>query len=115
MDPQIIDLASQLGKTIAQSPQAARLHAARAAMSKRPDLEQLLKDYRGQADKIAALEQDNKPIEVDDKQRLAALEGKLLAAEEFKQFTIAQMEYVDLMRKVNQELRRQLAGVEDHP
>jgi cell fate (sporulation/competence/biofilm development) regulator YlbF (YheA/YmcA/DUF963 family) len=112
MEPQILDLAAQLGKSIAQSPQAARLRAAREAMDKQQDLPQLLKDYRAQADKIAQQEEANKPVEVEDKRRLQELEDKLLAIEEFKQFTAAQMDYVDLMRKVNQELRRQLAGVE---
>jgi cell fate (sporulation/competence/biofilm development) regulator YlbF (YheA/YmcA/DUF963 family) len=112
MEEPIIEMAAQLGRRIAQSPQAAKLRAAREAMNKRADLTQLLKDYRAQADKIADLEEAKKPVEVDDKRRLQEMEDKLLAAEEFKQFTAAQMDYVDLMRKVNQELRKHLNEME---
>lgn len=108
----ILDLAGQLGKAIVESPQAATLRAAREELNRHTDLTATLKDYSAQADKIAKFETEGKPVEVADKRRLEELEGKLVGDEVFKRYTAAQMDYVDLMRGVNTELRRHLAPVE---
>jgi len=111
MDP-IIEQAEKLGKAIAQSPAAAKLRAARKEVNGDAELSRLLKDYQAQSEKIARLEQDNQPVEVEEKRKLKALEEKLLASQQFKNLTAAQMDYVDLMRKVNSALRQQLNEVE---
>lgn len=109
---QIISLAEQLGKDIAQSPQAAALRAARAELNKQADLIQLLKDYQAQTEKIARAEHEGKPVEVGDKHKLADIHGKLVASEIFKRFTAAQVEYIDLLRKVNDVMRQNLLDTE---
>ncbi len=108
----IIELAERLGKAISDSPQAAALRTARDEMGKQPELDQLLKDFRIQNEKVAGLEAEGKPIEVDDKHKLQELHDKLIASDVFKKFTAAQVEYVDLMRKVNQAMGKELADTE---
>lgn len=107
-----IELAQRLGKSISESPQADNLRAARKEMSKQGETTQLLKDYQTQAEKVAKLEHENKAIEVDDKHKLQELHGKLVASDVFKKFTSAQVEYIDLMRQVNETLQKQLADTE---
>ena len=109
----ILDLAAQLGKAIAESPQAEKLRAAKQELDRHADLAAMLKDFSAQADKISKLQAENKPVEVDDKHRLSELEDKLVGHEIFKRYMAAQVDYVDLMRKVNGELRRHLAAVEE--
>ncbi len=109
----IIDLATQLGRAIAESPQAVKLREAKEELNRHADLTATLKDYAAQAERIAKLEAENKPLEVEDKHRLDELEGKLLSNDVFKRYTAAQVDYVDLMRHVNAELRKQLAAVEE--
>lgn len=108
----VIELAARLGKAIAESPQAAKLRAAKAELDKNADLSATLKDYSAQADKVAGLEEENKPVEVDDKHRLQELQDKLISNEVFKRYTAAQVEYVDLMQKINAELRKHLTETE---
>ena len=108
----IIELAQRLGKSISESTQAANLMAARAEMDKQGEIVQLLKDYQAQAGKIAESEHENKPVEVDDKHKLQELHEKLVASDVFKKFTAAQVEYIDLMRQVNETLQKQLADTE---
>jgi len=108
----IIELAERLGKAIADCPQAAGLRAAREELNNHQDLKKLFEDYQQQALKIATLEREQKTIEVEDKHLLQQLEDKLLASEVFKKFTAAQVEYVDVMRKVNEALQKPLAGTE---
>jgi cell fate (sporulation/competence/biofilm development) regulator YlbF (YheA/YmcA/DUF963 family) len=104
----IVALAERLGKAIAASPQAAKLNAARKALEAEAETAQLLKDYNAQARKIAQLEDQQKPVEVQDKHKLEELHNRLAASQTFKSFTIAQVEYVDLMRKVNQAISRNI-------
>ncbi len=108
---QITELAEKLGKAIADSPQAQRMEKARKALHEKPELKKLLNDYQTQSDKIARLEQEQKPVEPEDKHRLEELQNKLLAAAEFKELTAAQVEYVDLMRKVNQAISKHMVEV----
>jgi len=115
---EIIEQAGSLGRAIAGSPQAARLRQARADLEAKKDLLDLLKDYHAQADKIAAMEEQNKPVEVGDKHKLQELHDRLIASEVFKKYTSAQVDYVDLMRNVSDALRRELSrteGGEDQP
>jgi cell fate (sporulation/competence/biofilm development) regulator YlbF (YheA/YmcA/DUF963 family) len=111
----IIEMARRLGKAIADSPQAAALKAARDEMDKDAEAPRLLNDYQAQADKMLALERDNKPVEVEDKRKLRDLQEKLAGSPAFKKYTAAQVDYVDLMRKVNNAIRGELGEAEGEP
>jgi len=108
----IIELAERLGKAIADSPQAADLRAAREELDQHADIKKTLEDFRVQQEKIAQLEAEQKVIEVDDKHKLQDLHAALVSSEVFKKYTAAQVEYVDLMRKVNQAISTRLAATE---
>lgn len=108
----ILDMATKLGKAISESPQAIKLREVRKELDAHKDVLDTLKAYQQQADKLGQLEHENKPVEVEDKHKLRDLHEKLVASEVFKRFTAAQVDYVDLMRQVNQALRKQLAEVE---
>lgn len=109
---EITQLAERLGKAIAASPEATRLRKAREAMDAAEDVSKTLEEYRDQSEKVARLEAENKPVEVDDKHRLRDLHAKLVSSDVFKQFTAAQVDYVDMMRKVNGALQDPLADTE---
>jgi hypothetical protein len=109
---EILEMADKLGKAVAASAQAKALHEARKLLDAQPDVLATLKQVQEQSDKMSRLEREKKPIEVEDKHRMAELQDKLLASDIFKKFTAAQVEYVDLMRQVNDALRRRLAAVE---
>ena len=111
MDP-ITEMAEKLGKAIAESPASAKLRECRKALDGQPEVLQTLKEYQEQAHKVGQLEEQNKPIEVEDKQRLSELHDKLVASDVFKQFTAAQVDFVDVMRKVNTVLRKHLSGID---
>jgi cell fate (sporulation/competence/biofilm development) regulator YlbF (YheA/YmcA/DUF963 family) len=111
----ILAQAGRLGKMIADSPEAGKLKEAQKALEAEPELKQLLQDTQQHMDKMSQLESSGQPIEVDDKRRLQELQNQLIASETFKQFTAAQVEYVDLMRKVNEAMRSELREVEERP
>lgn len=108
----ILDLAGRLGKAIADSKQAQSLRQAREALHNEPATVQLLNEYQAQAHKIGQLEEQQKPVEVGDKHTLNDLHDRLIASETFKKYTAAQVDYIDLMRRVNDTLRHHLGETE---
>ena len=107
-EAKIIQLAETLGKTLAERPETIRLHETRQALQDDSDTSELLKQYQQQVETVAQMERDQKPIEVDDKHKLQDLEDRLLGSELFKKFTAAQVDYADLMLKVNQAIHKQI-------
>ena len=112
MSDAIIDLAKRLGKAIADSPTASDLRDVQKALDNEPQVTKLLKDFQAQSDKIAESESQQKPVEVQDKHKLQELHEKLVSSAVFKKYTAAQVEYVDLMRKVNDAIGSQMAQTE---
>jgi len=108
----ITELASRLGKTIASSPEAIAMKAARDTLNSATEIAQVLKDLQVQTARIQQLEAENKPIEVDDKHKLQDLQEELAASDVFKKYSAAQVNYIDLMRQVNQAIQTELAPVE---
>ena len=109
---EIIQMAERLGKAIAASPQAVALHQASEALNAEKETVQVFQDYQQQARKIAETEDIQKPVEPEDKHKLEQLHKDLVAREAFKKFTAAQVDYVDVMRKVNDAIRKHLAKTE---
>ena len=109
----ILELARRLGKAIAESSEAAELRAAAEKLNADEALGETLKAYQEQHEKVADLRQANKPIEVDDKHKLSELEDRLASSEVFKRFTAAQVEFVDVMRKVSEAMHADLSDIED--
>ncbi len=108
----IVELADQLGKAIADTPAAQAFRQAREHMNAQPDVMKLMEDYSAQSLKINQATQNNLPIEVDDKHKLDELRQALVSQEAYKAFGAAQMDYFDLMRKVNEKLTAHLGPIE---
>lgn len=108
----IVELADQLGKAIADAPAAQNFRQAREQMNAQPDTMKLLQDFMAQSDKLNQATQNNQPIEVDDKHKLNELHQQLVSQDAYKAFTAAQVEYFDLMRKVNGKINAHLSKIE---
>ena len=104
----ILTLAQQLGKAIAASPAGVAMKAAQESVRADGTTLKLMRDFQTQAQKIAHLEENNKPIEPPDKHKLEELENQLAANDRIKKLTEAQMEYMDLIRQVNESIQREL-------
>ena len=59
--------------------------------------------------KIADLEREGKAIEVGDKHKLSQLQSQISSNPAVKDFMAAQVDYMNLMRKVNEAVMKQLA------
>lgn len=112
MSTACIEMATRLGKALAQSPQATALVAAHKKLSDDPATRQILDAYQELAMKMAQMEQSNQPIGPDDKHKLQGINDKLIASDLYKQYLDAQVNYVDLMRRTNLAIRNELPKME---
>ena len=108
----ILKLADQLGKAIADAQAAESLRAAREAMHADSETMELLEQFMKQSAKLNELAQKQQPIEPEDKRAMNDLQGQVAAKGTFKTFSAAQVEYVDLMRRVSQAILTHLRTVD---
>lgn len=99
---QIVKAAHELGKLIQEHPSMARVAETGAKLQKDTDTLRLLTDLNRLSAKIAEKEMTGKPIEAAEKQQLAQLQGQAARNELLRQYQLAQMDYMDLMRIVDQ-------------
>ncbi len=104
---EILEQASKLGKLIAQDPRARNMAAAQKALEQSSEDRQLLTDYEDGQHQIALLEQQGKPIEPEDKVKLADLHQSVIASQVIKDLLKAQTDYIELMTAVSGRVETQ--------
>jgi len=97
---EIIADATALGKKIADHPRSKAFFEAARAVAADPAAQKLLKDYQQTAEKLHALEAAGKPLEPDDKRKLAAAQAELVSNEKLKMMLRTQADYLELMNRV---------------
>ena len=103
----VLELAEKLGKLLAEDPRGKAYIQAVEDLNADAQAQQLLRDYETQARKIAELERQVKPVEVDDKTRLADLQAQIASNQLVKRFLQSQVEHLDMLRKVHQKINEQ--------
>lgn len=96
----LIALAKELGKKIAAHSRTAAFTAAAKEVAADREAQQILRDYQDHADKLGQLQESGKPIEPQDKHRMAELEGKIATHAKLKVLMRAQADYLELMQQV---------------
>ena len=98
---EILDAAGELGKLIASHGVAAKFEQALKALQDDVPAQRALTDYQRHLTAVGEKEAAGKPIEVDDKQKLEALQRTIIQTPVLRDFQLAQMDYLDLMRQVD--------------
>jgi len=98
---QIIEAAEALGKLISSHDTASRFQDASQKLRENVEAQRLLNDFNRQVMTISQKEAEGKPIEVDDKRKLEQLQKQVIHNALLRDFQTAQMDYVDLMRKID--------------
>ncbi len=106
---QILDAADKLGVLVAQHPAVGRYQQAQEALSKDPDAARLLNEFNRQIMTLARQEEQGMPVTDAQRHQLESLQAQLAAHLKIKSLNIAQMEFVDLMRKVSDGIRRHIS------
>src|SRR5256714_7409736 len=105
---QIIQEAEKLGQLVAQHPAIARYKQAQKAVSDDPEAGRLLADFDRQLETLGRQEQSGMPVTDAQRMQLESLQSRIISHIKIKALNMAQVEFVDLLRKVTQTIQRPL-------
>ncbi|MEM9417479.1 MAG: YlbF family regulator [Planctomycetota bacterium] len=100
----ILDAADQLGQLIAAHPATQKLESLIKQLEDNTDSQRLMNDLNRHNQTLAEKQAKGEPIEVDDKRRLQELQQDVAMDPILRDMQLAQMDYVDLMRKVDERI-----------
>ncbi len=106
---QILDAAEKLGQLLKEHPAFERFKGARKAVADDADASRLLGDFDKQLETLGRQEQAGKPVTDAQRMALESLQAKIVSHIKIKNLNLAQMEFVDLLRKVGQTYQRPLS------
>jgi cell fate (sporulation/competence/biofilm development) regulator YlbF (YheA/YmcA/DUF963 family) len=108
---QILAEADKLGHLVAQHPAVERYKQAQKAVSEDPDATRALSDFERQFETLARQEQSGMPITDAQRQQLEATQSRIVSNIKVKALNMAQVEFIDLLRKVNQAIQGKVADM----
>jgi cell fate (sporulation/competence/biofilm development) regulator YlbF (YheA/YmcA/DUF963 family) len=103
---QIMDMAEQLGKLVAQHPAVERYRQAQKSLADDPDAARLLNDFNRQIMTLSRQEESGMPATDAQRHQLEMLQAQLASHLKVKALNVAQMEFVDMLRKVSDLIRK---------
>jgi cell fate (sporulation/competence/biofilm development) regulator YlbF (YheA/YmcA/DUF963 family) len=106
---QIMQEAEKLGQLVAQHPAVARYKQAQKAVAEDPEAGRLLADFDRQLETLGRQEQSGMPVTDAQRMQLESLQGRIISHIKIKALNMAQVEFVDLLRKVTQTIQKPLA------
>ena len=109
---QIMDEAEKLGKLVAQHPAVENYRKAQRVIAEDPDASRSLAEFDRQLENLARQEQTGMGITDAQRQQLETLQTRIVSNIKVKALNMAQVEFMDLLRKVTQTIHRPLTGVE---
>jgi cell fate (sporulation/competence/biofilm development) regulator YlbF (YheA/YmcA/DUF963 family) len=105
---QIMDAAEKLSQMLVEHPAVARYKSAQKAVSEDAEASRMLAEFDQQIEKLARQEQTGMPITDAQRQQLESLQSRIVSHLKIKNLNLAQVEFVDLLRKINQTIQRPL-------
>lgn len=106
---QIMDAAEKLGQMVAQHPAVESYRQAQKSLSDDPDAARLLNEFNRQLMTLARQEESGMPITDAQRQQLENLQAQIAGHLKVKNLNIAQMEFVDVLRKVSDAIRKHVS------
>ena len=105
---QLMDEAEKLGQLVAQHPAVARYKQAQKSVADDPEAGRLLAEMDRQIDAFSRQEQSGLPITDAQRMALEQHQNRVVSHIKIKNWNMAQVEFVDLLRKITQTIQRQL-------
>src|SRR5688572_7395836 len=107
---QIMDEAEKLGKLVAQHPAVDRFKQAQKSVADDAEASRLLAEFDRQLETLGRAEQSGLGITDAQRQQLESLQSRIISHIKIKNMNLAQVEFVDLLRKVSQTVQGQVAN-----
>jgi len=104
----ILDAAEKLGDMLKDHPAVVRYKAAQKTVAEDADAARLLREFDRQIENLGRQEQSGMPVTESQQMQLQTLQSQIISHIKIKALNLAQVEFVDLLRKVSQTYQRQL-------
>jgi len=105
---QIMDAAEKLSQMVADHPATSRYQAAQKAVTDDPEATRLLSEFDRQIDTLSRQEAQGVPITDAQRRGLETAQSRIVSHIKIKNLNLAQVEFIDLLRKINQTIQRPL-------
>src|SRR5438034_9132812 len=105
----IVQAAQKLGLLVAQHPAVEKYKQAQKAVADDPEASRLLADFDKQIEALARQEQSGMHVTDAQRSALEALQSKIVSHLKVKALNLAQVDFMDLLRKVSQTWQKPLA------
>jgi len=102
---QILAEADKLGQLVAQHPAVERYKSAQRAVAEDPDANRTMAEFERQLETLARQESSGMPVTDAQRQQLESLQSRIVSNVKVKNLNMAQVEFIDLLRKVNQAVQ----------
>jgi len=102
---QILAEADKLGQLVAQHPAVERYKNAQRAVAEDPDANRTMAEFERQLESLARQEQTGMPVTDAQRQQLENLQSRIVSNVKVKNLNMAQVDFIDLLRKVNQAVQ----------
>jgi cell fate (sporulation/competence/biofilm development) regulator YlbF (YheA/YmcA/DUF963 family) len=104
----ILDAAEKLSQLVAEHPAVAKYKAAQKSVAEDPEAGRMLQDFDRQIESLARQEQQGVPVSDAQRAGLETLQSRIVSHIKIKNLNMAQVDFIDLLRKVNQTIQRPL-------
>src|SRR5215212_1636058 len=108
---QILAEADKLGQLVAQHPAVERYKQAQKSVADDPDANRAMADFERHLETLARQEQAGMPVTDAQRQQLEAVQSRIVSNIKVKALNMAQVEFIDLLRKVNQAVQGKVVDV----
>lgn len=108
---QILEEAVKVGQLAAQHPAVARYKQAREAVDKDPEANRLMTELDRQIEALGRQQQAGMPVTDAQQQALETMQNRIVSHIKIKALNLAQVEFVDLLRKISQTIQKQVIEV----
>lgn len=105
---QIMDEASKLGDLVAQHPAISRYRDARKAVEQDTDASRFLAEFDRQIEALSRQQASGMPVTDAQQQQVESLQSRIVSHLKIKALNLAQVEFIDVLRKITQTIQRQL-------
>ncbi len=106
---QIMDEATKLGQLAAQHPAVAKYKQAREAVDKDAEANRMLAEFDRQIETLTRQQQAGMQITDAQQHALESLQTRIVSHIKIKAMKMAEVEFIDLLRKISQTVQRQVA------
>ena len=102
---QILAEAEKLGQLVSQHPAVEKYKSAQKAVTEDADANRTMAEFERQLETLARQEASGMPITDAQRGQLEAVQSRIVSNIKVKNLNMAQVEFIDLLRKVNQAVQ----------